>query len=92
MARKDFATLAAGDPSLLRQVERIVVESHRRLYALQGRPWSKPIAYHWLRYEDPLPVARLRDGVKRLRRRGASFDAEAVDKACAKAVDNGFLN
>jgi hypothetical protein len=92
MARQDFATIAAGEPSLLRQVEEIVIDSHRRLYAAQGRPWSKPIAYHWLRYEDPLPVARLRDGVNRLRRRGASFAAEAVDKACAEAGGNGFLN
>ena len=84
--------MTAGEPSLLRQVEGIVVEGHRRLYAAQGRPWSKPIAYRWLHYEDPLPVARLLNGVKRLRRRGASFDAEAVDKACAEVGDNGFLN
>lgn len=83
--------MTAGEPSLLRQVEGIVVESHRQLYAAQGRAWSKPIAYHWLRYEDPLPVARLQDGVRRLRRRGVSFGAEAVDKACAKAGENGFL-
>jgi hypothetical protein len=92
MARQDFATLTAGEPSLLHQVEAIVVESHRRLYAAEGRPWSRPIAYHWLRYEDPLPVARLRDGLKRLIERGASFDAEAVEKACAKGGANGFLN
>jgi hypothetical protein len=92
MARQDFATMAAGEPSLLRQVEGIVVESHRRLYTARGKPWSRPIAYHWLQYEDPLPLARLRDGVKRLRRRGAAFDAEAVEKACAKAGENGFLN
>ncbi len=92
MARQDFATLTAGEPSLLRQVEGIVVESHRRLYAAQGRPWSRSIAYHWLLYEDPLPVARLQDGVKRLIERGASFDGEAVEKACVKGGANGFLN
>jgi hypothetical protein len=92
MVRQDFSTMTAGEPSLLRHVEAIVVESHRRLYALQGREWSRPIAYHWLRYEDPLPVARLLEGVKRLRRRGAIFDAEAVEKACAEAGKNGFLN
>jgi len=84
--------MTAGEPSLLRRVEGIVVESHRRLYALQGRPWSGPIAYHWLRYEDPLPVARLLEGVKRLRRRGAFFEAEAVEKACTEAGKKGFLN
>jgi hypothetical protein len=92
MLRQDFSSMTAGEPSLLRCVEGIVVESHRRLYALQGRPWSGPIAYHWLRYEDPLPVARLLEGVKRLRRRGAFFEAEAVEKACTEAGKKGFLN
>ncbi len=92
MVRQDFATVTAGEPSVLRRVEGIVIDSHRRLYAAQGRPWSAHVAYHWLRYEDPLPVARLRDGVKRLRRRGASFDAEAVEKACIEAGKYGFLN
>jgi hypothetical protein len=92
MVRQDFGTMSAGEPSLLRRVEGIVVESHRRLHALQGRPWSRPIAYRWLRYEDPLPVARLLEGVKKLRRRGAIFDAEAVEKACIEAGKSGFLN
>jgi hypothetical protein len=92
MVRQDFSTMTNGEPSLLLRVEGIVVDSHRRLYLLQGRPWSRPIAYHWLRYEDPLPVARLLEGVKRLRRRGAVFDAEAVEKACTEAGNNGFLN
>ena len=92
MVRQDFGTISAGEPSLLRRVEGIVVESHRRLYAQQGRPWSPPVAYHWLRYEDPLPVARLLEGVKKLRRRGAIFDAEAVEKACKEAGKGGFLN
>ena len=38
------------------------------------------------------PVARLADGVRRLRKRGARFDAGAVDKACAEASKRGFLN
>jgi hypothetical protein len=91
MAHQDFATVTAGERSLLHMVEGIVVESHRRLHEAQGRPWSRPIAYHWLHYEDPLPVDRLRDGVKKLRRRGAAFDAEAVEKACTKAGKKGFL-
>jgi hypoxanthine phosphoribosyltransferase len=90
MARQDFATVSAGEPGLLRQVEEIVIESHRRLYELQGRAWSKPIAYRWLRFEDPMPVARLLDGVKKLRRRAASFNPDAVEKACVDAVKDGF--
>ncbi|TAN31500.1 hypothetical protein EPN29_12630 [bacterium] len=92
MAEQDFARLVEGESELLRLVERIVVESHRRLYESEGRPWSRAIAYRWLRYEDPAPVARLRDGVKWLRQRGASFDADAVEKACKKALISGFLN
>jgi hypothetical protein len=92
MVRQDFETMAAGEPSLLYLVEAIVVEAHRRLYMLQRHPWSRPTAYHWLRYEDPLPVARLLEGVKKLRRRGAIFDSEAVEKACTEAGKNGFLN
>ena len=92
MARQDFATITSGEHSLLGLVEWIVVESHRRLHESQGRPWSRPIAYHWLRYEDPQPVARLLEGVKRLKRRGATFDAEAVEKACTEAGKKGFLN
>src|ERR1700738_2556294 len=65
MALQDFTELTA-EPSLLRQVELIVLDSHRRLYAEKGQAWSEPIAYHWLRYEDPMPVARLGAGLQRL--------------------------
>ena len=90
MARQDFKLLV--ETGLLGQVEKIVVESHHSLYASQRRPWSPPIAYGWLHYEDPMPVARLLDGTKRLRRKGAEFDADAVDKVCAEASKKGFLN
>jgi hypothetical protein len=91
MARQDFAEMVR-DPSLVTQVERIVVDAHRRLYEQQGRKWSKPVAYHWLRYEDPMPVLRLLGGVQKLRRRGASFDADAVEKVCIQARTMGYLN
>jgi hypothetical protein len=90
MGNQDFDLLV--ESGLLAQVEEIVVGAHRKVYLAEGREWSRPIAYRWLRYEDPMPVARLADGTRRLRRRGGQFDPEAVDKACAEAVKRGFLN
>jgi hypothetical protein len=90
MERQDFHTLI--DSGLLPRVEAIVVETHRRLYQTQGREWSRPEAYRWLRYEDPAPVERLVEGTRKLRRRGAAFDSHAVDKACVEASKNGYLN
>jgi hypothetical protein len=90
MAAQDFALLVAS--GLLAEVESIVVAAHRDLYSRQGRPWSPPAAYRWLRFEDPEPVARLADAVRRLRRRGAGFDPDAVDKACARASKAGDSN
>ena len=93
MAAQDFATLGPGDPAgLLRQVEKIVVEAHRRSHEAKGTPWTEPDAYRWLHYEDPDPVSRLLEGAKRLRRRGTRFDADAVDNACAQAREMGFSN
>ena len=76
---------------LLTQVEEIVVDAHRDLYQAEGKDWSRPIAYRWLRYEDPMPVQRLAEGTKKLRRRGSRFDPEAVEKACANGAQTGFL-
>lgn len=90
MAGQDFDSMSAGEPSLLRRVEEIVIESHRRLYESEGRRWSKPIAYRWLRFEDPMPVARLQEGVQELRRRGVSINPDAVEKACLEAAKHGF--
>jgi len=90
MAGRGFDEVVAD--GLLRDVEVIVVEAHRKLYESEGLEWSQPIAYRWLRYEDPLPVDRLAEGVERLRRRGAEFDSGAVDKVRQKAVLRGFSN
>jgi hypothetical protein len=90
MAQQDFTKISHGDPSLLRKAEEIVIETHRRLYQTEGRAWSKPIAYRWLRFEDPMPVNRLQDGVRELRRRGAAFDPDAVEKAGQEAEKDGF--
>lgn len=89
MAAQDFAELVKS--RLLTDVEDIVIDAHKRLYETEGLKWSRPIAYHWLRYENPDPVERLKDGVNRLRKRGAKFDANAVEKACVKASKKGFL-
>ena len=92
MATRPFPEIAEGHPSLLEEVEGIVLDSHRRHYRRLRKRWSRPIAYHWLRYEDPMPVERLADGVKRLAGEGATFDDAAVDKACTEAVRKGFSN
>jgi hypothetical protein len=89
MDRQQFDGLI--ESGLLRRVEKIVVDSHRRLYLAQGREWSRPVAYRWLRYENPEPVTRLAEGVRKLRRRGAEFDSDAVDKACVEGSKSGFL-
>jgi len=81
-----------ADSGLLRQGERIVVDAHRKSYEAAGKPWSEPIAYKWLHYEDPNPVARLLEGARKLRRRGVKFDSDAVDKALSAARQKGFLN
>lgn len=86
MRRAPFDQLVAS--GLLKDVEEIVVRGY-----LEANPGaSPPEAYRWLRYEDPDPVARLAEGFSRLRKKGARFDAEAVDKACAKARRLGLLN
>ena len=90
MAVQEFHALV--ESGLLRRVEEIIVEAHRNLYLGEGKEWSAPIAYRWLRYEDPMPVERLMDGTKRLRRRGAEFNGDAVEKACQEASKRGFLN
>ena len=90
MAGREFSDLLDG--SLLRDVEEIVVDAHRRLYEAEGQEWSRPVAYRWLQYENSDPVGRLAEGVRRLRERGGNFDAAAVDKACAEASIRGFLN
>jgi hypothetical protein len=86
MARYDFDELVGS--GLLKDVEEIVIGAYLSVHPKA----SRPAAYHWLRYEDPDPVARLADGVRRLRKRGARFDADAVDKARAEASKRGFSN
>ena len=86
MAAQDFATLVRA--GLLKDVEMITVRAYLGAHPRE----TPPHAYRWLRFEDPDPIARLADGVKRLRSEGAKFDAEAVDKACSEAAKLGFSN
>ena len=88
MAGQEFRVVV--ESGLLRRVEEIVVETHRNLYLAEGKEWSRPIAYRWLRYEDPVPVERLLDGTKRLLRLGGEFNGDAVEKACQNASNRGF--
>ncbi|HYS97614.1 MAG TPA: hypothetical protein VEM94_04380 [Candidatus Dormibacteraeota bacterium] len=90
MSGQEFAALVKT--GLLRDVEEIVVAAHRSINEKEGSHWSRAAAYRWLRYEDPAPVERLAEGVRRLRKRGAKFDPGAVDKACAKASKAGDLS
>ncbi len=92
MSEQDFETLSSGEPSLLALVEEVVLEAHRKVTESSGAAWSRNLAYRWLRYEDPLPVARLKEGVDKLDRLGGRFDGGAVEKACAEAVRRGFSN
>ena len=86
MAGQEFDGLVSG--GLLTDVEEIVIAAYLRAHPGD----SKPAAYRWLRYEDPKPVERLREGVGKLVAKEARFDAEAVEKACAKARKMGYLN
>ncbi len=90
MGGQEFSTLV--ESGLLREVETMVVAAHRATALERGKSWREPDAYRWLRYENSDPVGRLGEGVEKLRRRGAEFDAEAVDKACARASKAGFSN
>jgi hypothetical protein len=86
MGGQEFEQLVAA--GLLTDVEEIVITAYLRSHPAE----SKPAAYHWLRYEDPRPVDRLREGVEKLVATGARFEGEAVEKACAKARKTGYLN
>jgi hypothetical protein len=67
MTAQPFERLLEGDPPLLGSVETIVVGAHRDWYEASGRTdWTEPKAYRWLHFEDPDPVARLADAVRRL--------------------------
>lgn len=73
MRKQPFAELTAerGLPegTLLRTLEHVVVENHRLLHqGLLGEAWSPPVAYRWIRFEDPDPVTRLQEATNSLER------------------------
>jgi hypothetical protein len=82
MRLAEFTTLV--DSGLLGTVERLVVEDHRRLWRARGQEWSAPVAYQWLRYESPDPVASLLFGVERLSQLAA---ASKTDNWLAGEID-----
>ncbi|GAC1658660.1 MAG: hypothetical protein NVS9B1_19040 [Candidatus Dormibacteraceae bacterium] len=90
MAEQPFSALTEGDPSLLGQVEKLVVEGHHRWHRSRRRPWSRPDAYRWLRYEDPDPLARLIDGARRLAAEGVVLEGAELNAALAIARRHGF--
>ena len=90
MRRQSFESMIAGEPSLLRLVEKAIIDAHRRRYALDGRVWTEPAAYRWLRYEDPDPIARLTDGLIRIVAEGGEVDAGLAGRAVASARELGY--
>jgi hypothetical protein len=90
MQERPFPELVAGSPSLIALAERAVVDAHRALWTARGERWSRPVAYRWLHYEDPMPLERLRDGVNRLAAAGAPFDAELVAAVETAAATRGY--
>ena|SRR5690348_14995262 len=53
--------------AVLEAVEGLVVEEHRVLFQeVLAQPWSRPAAYHWIRYEDPDPIGQLIRASERL--------------------------
>ena len=82
--------MIAGEPSLLRLVENAIIDAHRRRFALDGRVWTEPAAYRWLRYEDPDPIARLADGLHRIVAEGGEIDAGLAGRAVASARELGY--
>lgn len=73
MRKQHFSVLVQdrGLPhgSLLKTVEHIVVENHRFLYQdFMRQPWSAPVAYRWMRYENPDPVSQLEEATSSLER------------------------
>ena len=90
MRLQDFEAVVEGEPSLIQLVERAVVDAHRRWHLREGRQWSEPLAYRWLHYEDPDPLARLVEGLRRLEAEGVEVDAALARTALAEGLRRGF--
>lgn len=71
MRSRPFSELR--ESGLLEAAEVLVLSLHRAVF---GEPWRPPEAYRWIRYEDPEPVGRLAEAVRRLR---AEAGARGVD-------------
>jgi len=93
MAGQDFERVLP----LLGLLEEVVLRDHRALFRdVLGRRWSRPIAYHWMRYEDPDPIARLIEATRRLdaewsgRAEPRPADGDALQTAVHAARDLGY--
>ena len=89
MRKQRFSELIAerGLPhgSVLRTVEHVVVDNHRRLHEeFMRESWSAPAAYRWMRYENPDPVSQLDEATSSLERLWKG--AVASDRARAEEV------
>jgi hypothetical protein len=74
-AGQDFELIR---PGLLQFLEEIVVESHAALHRdLLREPWSRPMAYHWIHYEDPKPVHQLLKAAQKLNKEWSQTGHEA---------------
>jgi len=69
-------------PEMLEGVERLVVEEHRVLFSnVLGEPWSRPVAYRWIRYEDPDPIGQLIAATERMDEEWARHPEAAAARA-----------
>ena len=77
---------------LLTGVERLVVEEHRVLFSeVLGLEWSPPVAYRWIRYEDPDPIGQLIRASERLAEEWRRHPAGARRRAEFEAWERGEL-
>ena len=96
MRRQRFSELIAErgleEGSILRTLEHLVVDNHRRLHQeFMGQSWSAPAAYRWMRYENPDPVSQLEEAtfsLERLWKGAAVSDRSKAAEVLARAAEH----
>jgi hypothetical protein len=77
---------------MLEGVERLVVEEHRVLFSeVLAEPWSRPVAYRWIRYEDPDPIGRLIAASERLDEEWGRHPAASGRRAAFREWETAHL-